>query len=154
MLSVTTWIGAASDFYYPGTFDRQKAARLKIVNQVLSGGRTLDFNAEMLPMVPVPVALDPPNDSGRFSRRVLLSSNNTLQEKRWASSEKFVFLYGMRGASYGFGLFGDTKHPLEYKDCRSGITPVVANPGMTTIHIAIPPNCQQGHDSVESRHVV
>jgi len=142
VLSVTTWIGAASDFYYPGTFDRQKAARLKIANQVLSDGRTLDFNPEILSMVPIPVALDPPNDSGRFSWRVLLSSNNTLQEKRWASSEKFVLLYGMRGASYGLGLFGDTKHPLEYKDCRSGITPVVANPGMTTIHIAIPPNCQ------------
>jgi hypothetical protein len=40
ILSVTTWIGAAGDLYYPGTFDRQKAARLKIANQVLSADLT------------------------------------------------------------------------------------------------------------------
>jgi hypothetical protein len=142
ILSVTTWIGAANDFYYPGTFDRPKATRVRIMNHMLAGGQTLDFNPEALPMVPVPVTLDPPTNSGRFSWRVLLSSNNMLQEGRWASGTKFVFLYGMRGASYSLGLFGDSNHPLEYGNCRSGLTPVVATPGMATIHIAVPPSCQ------------
>jgi len=143
LLSVTTWMGAPGDLYYPGTFDRAKATRLAITNGGLVRGGTLDFNPETLPFVPIPVALNPPADSGAYHWRILLSATGVLEEKGWVAGQRFALLYGMRGHSYGLGLYGDSEHPLEYGSCRSSITPVVANPGMATIRIAVPPECQR-----------
>jgi hypothetical protein len=142
LLSAETWIGAPGDLYYPGTFDRRKASQFEIRNQVLSKGRTLEFNPKLLPIVPIRVALDPPGNSLPFSWRVLLSWNGSVQEKNWFGDEKSVLLYGMRGATYSLGLYGFAKHPMESKDCRTGTVPVVANPAMVTTHITVPPNCQ------------
>lgn len=143
LLSVTTWIGAQLQLYYPGTFDRLKATRFAITNHQLAQGHTLDFNPKLLPFVPIPVALHSAGDSSAYHWRILLSSNGVLEETRWVPGQKLILLYGMRGASYDLGLFGDSRHPVEYGDCRSGITPIVANPGMATIHIEVPSNCQQ-----------
>lgn len=142
LLSVRTWIGAPGDLYYPGTFDRGKATRLRITDHLLARGGSLDFNPTTLPFVPIPVTLNPPDDSA-YHWRILLSANGVLAENRWVAGQKVALLYGMRGASYGLGLYGDSEHPLEYGGCRSVITPIVANPGMATIHLAVPPKCQQ-----------
>ena len=142
ILSVTPWIGGtAKNLYYPGTNDRQKAARLRVTNQELAGGRSLDFDPKILPMVPIPITLDP-STSDRFTWRVqLLQSGQIMTEGTWAPGGKLVVLYGMRGASYGIGLYGYSNRPVEYGDCRSEITPVGAKPGMDTVHVAVPANC-------------
>jgi len=144
VLSVTSSLqGSGRDLYYPGTFDRQKATRLAVANHVLVGRGALDFNPETLPMVPVPVALDPPRDSGRFDWRVqLLGSNYFVTETSWVAGAKFVFVYGMRGTTYDVVLYGWSTHPTEYGDCRSESAAVVAKPSMATIHMTIPPNCR------------
>jgi len=143
LLSVTTWIeGTARNLYYPGTNDRQKAARLRITNQTLVGGGTLDFNPEKLPMVPIPVSLDP-STSDRFTWRVqLLRSGQVMTEGTWAPGGRQILLYGTRGASYGLVLYGYSNRPLEYKDCRAEIAAVVAKPGMEAVRVAVPAGCQ------------
>jgi len=142
LLSMTTWVeSAGSDFYYPGTYDRQKAARLRVSNHVV--GRSIDFNPDLLPLVPIPIALDPPDGSGRFTWRVqLLSSNHVVSEETWTTGGQFVRPYGARGVSYEIGLYGFSNRPTEYGDCWSKALPVTAKSGLSTIHIAIPANCR------------
>jgi hypothetical protein len=141
-LSLTTWVeGAGSDFYYPGTFDRQKAARFTVSNHVF--GRSLDFSPDLLPLVPIPVTLDPPSDSGRFTWRVqLLKSNYIISEENWTAGGQFVRPFGVPGASYEIGLYGYSNRPTDYDDCRSELTPVTASPGLSPIHIAVPATCR------------
>jgi hypothetical protein len=140
LLSLTTWVGAGSDFYYPGTFDRQKAARLRVSNHVF--GRSLDFNPDLLPLVPIPVALDPPSDSGRFTWRVqLLKSNYIISEENWTAGG-LVRPFGVPGASYEIGLYGYSNRPTDYGDCKSQLTPVTASLGLSPIHIAVPAACR------------
>jgi len=141
LLLLTTWQKVQGDFYYPGTFDRQKAARLKVSNHVL--GHSLDFNPDLLPLVPIPVALDPPSDSGRFTWRVqLLNSNYIISEESWTAGEQFVRPYGVRGASYQIGLYGYSNRPTQYGDCRSELTPVTAKSELGVMRIEVPAGCR------------
>jgi len=144
VLAVKTWLedtGTGRDFYYPGTYDRQKAARLRIVDHVLPGGGTLDFDAKQLPIDPIPVRLDPPG-SGRFFWRVqLVGPKSIVGEKTWVDGGPSVLLYGERGGSYRVRLYGFPKEPPKFNDCTSETTNFVVRPGMATIHIAVPANC-------------
>jgi hypothetical protein len=55
LLAVSGWVpGATGDFYYPGTYDRRKAARIRVVNHTLAkAGEELDFNPKPFPLIPV-----------------------------------------------------------------------------------------------------
>jgi hypothetical protein len=141
LLSATTSIDGAASWFYPGTDDRKKAARIRVSNHVFAG--SLDFNPDLLPLVPIPVAIDPQDDSGRFSWRVqLIRSNNNMNETSWIAGEQVVRPYGKRGAPYEIGLYGYSNRPTEYGNCSSERTPVTAKSGMSTVHIAIPAACR------------
>lgn len=139
----TSWIpNAKGELYYPGTYDRAKAARITVTSKGLAGGGEIDFKPERLPVVSIPIALDPPDDSGRFSWRVQLTNPSVVGEKTWVSGAKYVLLYGTRDSPYKVFAFGWSQRPLEYDNCRSAETSVVAKVGVPTIHLAIPPNCR------------
>jgi hypothetical protein len=144
ILAVTTWQGAtANELYYPGVSDRKKASRLRIKNGLLVGGHPLNFNPEKLPFVPIHAALDPPSESRRFSWRIHLVASNYLQtEKDWVPDAKFALLYGMRDAFYDIHLYGWSKRPAEYGDCRSEAILIMAKPGQAIIHLPVPTECR------------
>ena len=136
--------GAKGDFYYPGTIDRRKAVPLKVANHKLMSATEFNFDTGSLPIVPIPVALDPPADSGRFAWhiRILSPGNNVVAEEPWVPSQKFVLPYGRPGWSYDIQLYGYSNRPREYGDCLSRTTPVTARPGLSVIHIAVPAECR------------
>lgn len=144
LLTVTSWMqGVAGDLHFPGTYDRQRATRIRVNNHTLADVRRLDFSSDTLPLVPIPVALDPPNGSGRFLWRVqLLSSNSVINEENWIAGSQFVRLYGVRGASYNVALYGYSNHPIEYEDCRTDGTPVTAKDGLSVVHVVVPTECR------------
>jgi hypothetical protein len=143
LLSVKTSVqGQEKEMYYPGTFDRQKAQRLKFKNHMLADGATLDFDPKKLPIVPIPITLNVPNGSKGFSWHVeLLSGSTVIEEKEWISGAKFVLLHGVRDWSYGIRIRGFSVHPSEYGDCGSDLITTTAKPGMTSVPIPIPANC-------------
>jgi hypothetical protein len=136
--------GARESFYFPGTTDRTKAKLISIQNHRLAQPVDLRFAPESLPIVPIPVALDPPIDSGRFSWRIdLLSSNNLDTEGYWTPGQKLTILYGVRGWSYDVGLHGYTKNPTAYEDCISPDTAhVVARDDLAPIRVVVPVECR------------
>ena len=136
--------GAKGDFYYPGTSDRKKAAPLKVANHKLMSATEFNFDTGSLPIVPIPVALDPPAGSGRFSWhiRILRPGNDIVAEEPWVPGKKFVVPYGLPGWSYDIQLYGYSNRPTEYRDCLSQATPVTAKPGLSVTHIAVPAECR------------
>jgi hypothetical protein len=136
--------GWGHDFYYPGTFDRRQATHIKIANHRAQGSDEFDFKPELLPYVPIPVALDTANDSGKFYWRILLTTpDNILGEQRWTPGIKFVVLYGLRGRSYGLRLFGDANYKKTAQNfCESKDLPITAKTGMLLIHVDIPAGCR------------
>jgi hypothetical protein len=136
--------GAKGDFYYPGTIDARRAVPLRVANHKLMSATEFNFDTGSLPIVPIPVALDSPADSGRFSWhiRILSPGNNVVAEEPWASGEKFVLPYGLPGWSYDIQLYGYSNRPTEYRDCLSESTPITAKPGLSVIHIAVPAECR------------
>jgi hypothetical protein len=144
LLSVeSTLLGRDTQFYYPGTYDRRKATRIRIGNHAVVGPNRLDFNPALLPFVPIRVALDPPKDSGKYSWRILLvSPDNIVGEERWREGLRFVTPFGVRGRSYRLRLFGDPNYRTSYNPCSSEDVPVTATPGLTTIRIAVPAACR------------
>ena len=144
ILSVTAWDGAAPiEIFYPGVSDRQKAAHIQIKNHTLASLKTLDFDPAKLPFVEIPVAVDPPVDSGKYYWRIqLLRSNKVQAEKLTDQRGGFSLLYGARGASYDLQLYGWSAHATEYGNCSSDIVPVVARSAMPPVHISIPAACR------------
>jgi hypothetical protein len=135
--------GVKSDFYYPGTFDRQKAARIKVANHMLADPNTVDFNPDVLPLASIPIALDPPSDSRRYSWRIqLIYSNYIRAESRWTAGSGFVLLYGVRGVPYNIALYGFSNHPTEYGDCRAEGPAVTAKAGLRVTHVTVPIECR------------
>jgi hypothetical protein len=136
--------GAKDDFYYPGTIDPRKAVPLKVANHKLMSATEFNFDTGSLPIVPIPVALDPPADSGRFSWhiRILRPRNNVVAEERWVPGKKFVLPYGLPGWSYDVQLYGYSSRPTEYGDCVSRTTPVTAKSGLSVIQVAVPAECR------------
>lgn len=136
--------GARENVFYPGTTDRKKAGPISIRNHRLIKPVDIRFAPESLPIVPIPVALDPPIDSGRFSWRIdLFSSNNTDTQGYWKPGQKFSILYGVRGWPYDVGLHGYSKNPAAYEDCISqNTTHVVARDGLGITRIAVPSDCR------------
>jgi hypothetical protein len=129
--------------YFPGVSDRQRAARIQIKNHALVNQQSLDFDPPKLPIVEIPVAVDPPVDSRKYYWRIqLVRSNNIQQEKLADERGGFSLLYGTRGASYDLQLYGFSAHATEYADCRSDKVPVVATLAMPPVHIAIPTACR------------
>lgn len=135
--------GPGRELYYPGTSDVRKATRIKVKNHKLVSPSSLTFQAEVLSLVPIRIALDSPINS-RFSWRVqLISLNYIAAEARWSAGDHYVSLFGKRGWPYGIGLYGYSNHPDQYGDCASPPTgEIVARPGLQTIHIAVPSNCR------------
>jgi len=78
-------------------------------------------------MVPIPITLDP-STSDRSRGVYNFCKSGQIMTENVGTWWKLVVLYGMRGASYGIGLYGYSNRPVEYGDCRSEITPVGANP--------------------------
>ncbi len=145
LLSLTTTaqraVGAGSEIYYPGTPRRAQAARITVTDHTYA--RSLDFNPSSLPLVPIPVVLEPPVESGRFSWRFELEdSSHVIRGEKWSAGGSVVLLYGVRGASYGISLYGYSNQPMDYADCRSEVTPITAKPGLKPIHIAVPDGCR------------
>ena len=136
--------GANQQVYFPGTTNRKKAKSIKIQNHRPVEALDLSFSAASLPIVAIPVALDPPIDSGRFSWRVeLLSSNNLDTEGYWTPGEKFTVLYGVRGWPDDIQLHGDSKRPTAYEDCiPENATHIVATDGLGITKIAVPRDCR------------
>ena len=136
--------GQGNDFYYPGTFDRRQATRITITNNKVQGSNEFDFKPELLPFVSIRAAIDPPNDSGKFYWRILLTTpDNILEEQRWTPGIKFVVLYGLRGRSYGVRLWGDANYKKTTQSlCQSKDFPITANPGMSLIRVALPAACR------------
>jgi hypothetical protein len=136
--------GADQQVYFPGTTDRKKAKPIKIQDHQPVESLDLSFSPESLPIVPIPVALDPPSDSGRFSWRVdLLSSNNLDTEGYWTPGQKFTVLYGVRGWPYDVRLYGYSKNPAAYEDCvAQNATRVVARDGLGISRIVVPNDCR------------
>ena len=144
LLSATTWeSNTRQELYYPGTYDRRKAIHIKVKDHALLSPRSLVFNPDTLPLVPIPVALDPPNAS-RYSWRVRLRSlNYIVTEAKWTLGDRFVSPFGRRGWPYAVEIYGYSKHPDEYGDCSSQLTkPITAKSRMPIIRMAIPPTCQ------------
>src|SRR5258708_1140574 len=142
LLALTNSLGGSADnFYYPATYDRRRAARLKVVNDKLVGLSELDFDPKDLPFAPVLVELDPASNSGRFSWRVqLLHSHYVFSEASWTIAEKVVRLYGLRGGSYSVQLYGYSARPMDYDNCASD--PVAVQPGQGIARIAVPTSCR------------
>lgn len=136
--------GANERVYFPGTTDRKNAKLITIRHNRPVGSLDLSFSPESLPIVPIPVALDPPLDSGRFSWRIdLRSSNNTDTEAYWTPGQKFTILYGVRGWPYDVRLYGYTRKPTAYEDCISqNATHVVARDGLGITRAVVPNDCR------------
>jgi len=136
--------GADQQVYFPGTTDRKRAKLIKVQNHRPTESTDLSFSPESLPIVPIPVALDPPIDSGRFSWRVdLLSSNNLDTEGYWTPGQKSTILYGVRGWPYDVGLHGYSKNPAAYEDCISqNTTHVVARDRLGITRVTVPAECR------------
>jgi hypothetical protein len=141
LLTVTSWVeGAKGEFFYPGTFDRKKATKRRIANSMPS--TSLNFDPRLLPLVPIPVAIQPSTNASRFSWNVQLESSNYIRAtERWTPGLQVVNVYGLRGGSYSIELYGYSYHPADYGDCRSERVPVTADSGLSTVHIAIPAHC-------------
>jgi len=136
--------GEGNDLYYPGTNDRRKATAIRIVNHKLVRPKTLDFNPEMLPYVPIPVALDIPEQNPRYAWNVELAntSNMVYDTERWIAGEKSLLLYGLRGQSYNVQLRGYPDYRTGDQDCYPDNVPITAQPGMAVVHISVPASCR------------
>jgi hypothetical protein len=136
--------GERNGFYYPGTNDRRKAAKIRIVDRKVVGPNTFDFDPALLPYVPIRVALDIPKNSPRFSWNVLLSdaSNMVYYGERWTPGARFLLLYGLRGQSYRIRLEGYPDYRTSDRECFSGNIPLTADPAQNTIHIPVPDDCR------------
>lgn len=144
LLAVSGWVpGATGDFYYPRTYDRRKAARIRVVNHTLAkAGEELDFNPKTFPLIPVLVTMDPPGNSTRFSWEVqFINSNYVNVSSRW-SSDTVVRAYAARGASYKVQLYGSSYRRTEYNDCVSDPIQLTVHPGMDVVHLKVPASCQ------------
>lgn len=145
LLSVGSLLqGKGNDFYYPGTNDRRRANKIRIVNHKVVGPETLDFNSERLPYVAIPVVLDIPNEKPRFSWNIELSnmSNTVYDVERWVPGEKSSRLYGLRGQSYNIQLRGYPDYRTSDQECYPEKVPITAKPGMAVVHIAVPASCR------------
>lgn len=136
--------GKGNDLYYPGTNDRRKATKIRVVNHKVEGSNEFDFNPAQLPYVPIPVTLDIPKNVGRFSWNVSLAgpSNMVYYSERWVPEEKFLILYGARGQSYNIQIQGYPDYRTSNRECFSGNVPVTATANREVLHIAVPPSCQ------------
>ncbi len=143
LLMAKSWIaGATNNFYYPGTFDPKKAAHIKVVNHKPTNIAELDFDLHTWQLVPLLVAPDPPNSSGRYSWRVqLINSDYVNNEKPWTPGEKAIRLYAARDASYKVVLYGYSNRPTDYGNCVSDPASITAEPGLI-VHVKIPASCQ------------
>jgi len=134
---------APNDFFYPGTYDRGKAEIIPIVNHMLPGERSLDFNLDQFTLVPIKVSVDLSATSDRYMWRVqLLQSDRIVTERNWTKGDRFTLLYGVRGVTYSLSLYGWSARPLEYQDCRPRVTvKITAKPGLPVITVPAP-SCQ------------
>ena len=132
------------DFYFPGTADRRKARHITVANHKVVGANELEFDPNLVPYVPIRVAIDPASGSDRFSswRVLLVSPNNIVGEEFWTDGARYVTVYGKRGQSYAIRLHGDPNYKLGYDTCTSEDFPVVAQAGMKTVHVPVPSNCR------------
>ncbi len=146
LLAFEPSLGQVNDFYYPGTFDKHKATRIKISNRTMAGASELDFKPDLLPFVPIRIALDPLSDSGKFSWRIQLTApeNNILRDEPWSPGTKSVVLYGLRGQTYGVRLYGDANSRETAQGwCGSAKDlPITVQPGMPLVRLAVPEECR------------
>jgi hypothetical protein len=120
LLVLSTWQqGPGVSFYYPGTYDRRKATLITVSDHAYTG--PLEFRPDRLPLVAVPVTLNPSVNLDRFDWRVRLIKTNEyiVAEEKWMPGYTTVELFGLRGVSYVLGLYGFSKHPMDYGDCWS-----------------------------------
>jgi hypothetical protein len=136
--------GERNDFYYPGTYDRHKAAKIRVVGHKVVGPNVFNFKPEQLPYVPIPVTLDIPKGAPRFTWNVLLSntSNMVYYGEKWTPGEKSLLLYGLRGQSYNIQLRGYPDYRTSHEECYPDNVPITATPGRKMLHIAVPTACR------------
>jgi hypothetical protein len=135
--------GPGVNFYYPGTYDRRRATLITVSDHAYAG--TLEFRPDRLPLVSIPVKLQPSVNSDRFDWRVQLIKTNEyiVSEERWMPGYTTVELFGLRGMSYTVGLYGFSEHPTDYGDCRPPETAVFkADLGLKAMTIPVPSSCR------------
>lgn len=141
-LVFTSGIVGEAAFYYPGTYDRKKATRIRIVNHLVADASRLDFNPDTLPLVAVLVEPDSAINMQKFSWDAELIGSNYINDlKRFDASKKAARVYGSRGARYKVQLHGRSNQYGAYDDCVSEPVNITAEPGLI-VHVKIPASCQ------------
>jgi len=122
-----------SRVFYPGVSDRTKAKPVVVNDKATSA--SYDFEAQSLPVVPIPIVLDEIAESSRYSWHVLLEGEQGVEEDSRAGRSNLHLLYGVRGRAYRAELNGFPNDPLKDDYCRSEQKPFVALNGMAPVHL-------------------
>lgn len=134
VLSVVANIGGANrSVFYPGVTDRAKATRV-VINE-RERGRSYDFEARVLPVVPIPLALDPVTNSDKYLWDFQLLEGSSVVATRRVEGTSTGLLYGMRDAMYQLQLNGYPRTPLEDNYCQTARMSLTANSDMAPVHI-------------------
>jgi len=134
LLSVASRIGDVNPrVFYPGVTDRRKAIPITVNDKVT--GRSYDFEARVLPVVPIPVVLDEVAESGRYTWDFELLEGERIVSGTRVEGIDFGIVYGMRGGAYRMQLYGYPHEPLKDDYCKSQTVPVNAAEGMAPVHM-------------------
>lgn len=135
LLSVVATIGDVNQqVFYPGVTDRGRAFQIVIGEK--QPVRSYDFDANMLPVVPVPVVLDPAVGSEKFTWDFeLVEQAGRVVATSRAQGTNAGLLFGMRGGAYRLRLYGYPRDPLKDDYCESQSVPLIATAGLSPVHI-------------------
>jgi len=134
VLSVVANIGGTNrSVFYPGVTDRAKATHVVIHEE--GSGRSYDFEERVLPVVPIPLALDPVANSDKYLWDFQLREGGNVVSTRRVEGTSTGLLYGMRDAVYQLQLYGYPRKPLEDNYCQSLPVSLTATVGMAPIHV-------------------
>jgi len=135
VLSVELTFGnSRTRVFYPGVADRSKARRIVIRSG--ETGPSYDFEARVLPVVPISVVLDPVEGSDRFLWDLQLVDEDRFAATTRAEGTNTGILYGMRGRRYQLQLTGYPRYPMEDQACVSDSVSVIAGRRTAPLHIA------------------
>lgn len=135
VLYVESTIGDTNPrIFYPGVTNREKAQ--PIIVEEGKPSASYDFAARVLPVVPIPLVLDPVTGSDKYLWDFQLLEGNRVIATRRAEGTNVALLYGMRGGSYRLDLYGYPRDPQNQNYCSSAAVPLSAVVGVAPVHIA------------------
>jgi hypothetical protein len=139
---------STEQIYYPGTRDRRRAIAIRVSAQHIE--ESLDFDPEALPLVPMPVVVASPDDTGPSEVTVCLQDSRGIGISNWQQRVGVpVMIPGVRGDSYGVMAYA-TSEGSEDSDRRSALIALHAFSRMKTTVLSLVRTAAKREDGGET----